>query len=177
MQALESILQPDTTEKVQGWLQCASEPGTNALSVSLFDTTTLFFHPTERQVLLHVLEMLAIATDDNHQASPGFYTIQNYQMNGSDHHYRANSYPITLRPRMTSASHDKSKSHRDSYSKHHQQRPKRKLANTESVAVHNGSAFGLHGRKMTMASKYVACMYHYVYTHFTCSDSSNDFVN
>ncbi len=137
---------------------------------------------TERQILLNVLETLAIATDDNHQSSPpGFYTIQNYQMNGLDHqHHRSHSYPISLRPRQTSSSHRQSKSNRGSYSKHHKQQSKKK-SDTESVAVYNGGVFGLHGKRMTMSSKYVtysACRTFMktklIYFHLYASYCDND---
>ena len=77
-------------------------------------------------------------------------------MNGLDNHYRANSYPITLRPRRHSASHEQSKSHRGSYSKHHQQGHKRQPETGQTAsAVSDERGFGLHGKKMTMrATKY-----------------------
>ena len=98
---------------------------------------------------LHVLETLAFATDDNKLYQPqGHYSIQNYQLNGLNNHYRAHSYPITLRPRKSA--HHQSKSHKEHYSKHHHSRHKKQPEAESTSSVFDGRSFGLRGKKITI---------------------------
>ena len=132
---------------------------------------------TERQIVLHVLETLAIAADDNERVpemNGDMYALginQNFPMNSHGNHYRGYSYPITLRPRKSAHHGSQSSSYKGQYSKyHHQSSSKHRKAqdvghDSRASGVFDGRSLGLLGKKMTIQSpRYVCSLYTYSMT-------------
>lgn len=115
--------------------------------------------------MLHVLETLAIAADENERVpemNADMYALgfnQNVPMNSHGNHYRGYSYPITLRPRKSAHHGSQSRSYKGQYSKyhHHSSSKHRKEPDASKASgVFDGRSLGLLGKKMTIqSSRYV----------------------